>query len=75
MWAPKIIKIHPIANASPRLAAVGIGFQMNFFLYFIERHRRPMKLLSMKRPRPSIEIATPAASSFPEKAALVNWAP
>jgi hypothetical protein len=28
MWAPKIIKIHPIANASPRLAAVSIGFQM-----------------------------------------------
>src|SRR5258707_4846126 len=29
----------------------------------------------MKRPRPSIEIAMPAASSLPVKAALVNCAP
>ncbi len=29
----------------------------------------------MKRPRPSIEIAIPAASSFPVNAALVNCAP
>src|ERR1019366_9969875 len=34
-----------------------------------------MKILSMKRPRPSIEIATPAASSLPVNAALVNWDP
>src|SRR6266849_9925275 len=34
-----------------------------------------MKILSMKRPRPSIEIAMPAASSLPVKAALVNCAP
>src|ERR1700730_6917730 len=37
--------------------------------YLIERHRRSMKMLSMKRPRPSIEIATPAASSLPVNAA------
>src|ERR1700730_9526648 len=43
--------------------------------YLIERHRRSMKMLSMKRPRPSIEIATPAASSLPVNAALVNCAP
>src|ERR1700731_102332 len=29
--------------------------------YLIERHSRSMKMLSMKRPRPSIEIAIPAA--------------
>ena len=43
--------------------------------YLIERHNRSMKMLSMKRPRPSIEIAMPAASSMPVKAALVNCAP
>src|SRR5271166_2829088 len=36
--------------------------------YLIERHSRSMKMLSMKRPRPSIEIATPAAASLPAKA-------
>jgi hypothetical protein len=34
-----------------------------------------MKMVSIKRPRPSIEIAIPAASSFPVNAALVNSAP
>ena len=43
--------------------------------YLIERQSRSMKMLSMKRPRPSIEISTPAASSLPVKAALVNCAP
>src|SRR6267143_1337635 len=42
--------------------------------YLIERHRRSIKMLSMKRPRPSIEIATLAASSLPVNAALVNCA-
>jgi hypothetical protein len=44
-------------------------------LYLIERHSRLMKMLSVKRPRPSIEIATPAASSLRVNAALVNCAP
>src|ERR1700675_3156343 len=46
--------------------------------YLIERHSRSMKMLSMKRPRPSIEIATPAAASLPAKASAVNvepWTP
>src|SRR5271163_5016506 len=43
--------------------------------YLIERHSRSMKMLSMKRPRPSIEIAILAASSLPVNAALVNCAP
>src|SRR5580704_11586102 len=30
----------------------------------MERHSRSMKMLSMKRPRPSIEIATPAVTSL-----------
>jgi hypothetical protein len=34
-----------------------------------------MKTLFITRPRPSIEIATPAASSLPVNAALVNCAP
>src|SRR5271157_5458531 len=34
----------------------------------MERHNRSMKMLSRKRPRPSIEIATPAAASLPAKA-------
>ena len=37
-----------------------------------------MKMLSMKRPRPSIEIATPVAASLPAKASAVNvepWTP
>src|SRR5580693_7132159 len=46
--------------------------------YLIERHSRSMKMLSMKRPRPSIEIATPVAASLPAKASAVNvepWTP
>jgi hypothetical protein len=34
-----------------------------------------MKTLSIHRPRPSIEMAIPAAASVPVKAALVNCAP
>src|SRR5262245_33324437 len=34
-----------------------------------------MNTLSIQRPRPSIEMRTPAAISMPVKAALVNWLP
>src|SRR6266511_1372982 len=40
-----------------------------------ERHSRSMNTLSIQRPRPSIEMRTPAALSTPVKAALVNWRP
>src|SRR5467141_5252064 len=43
--------------------------------YFRLRHSRSMKTLSIHRPRPSIEMRTPAAASVPVKAALVNWLP
>jgi len=51
-----------------RLAAVGVGFQMNLFV-FIERHSRSMKNIVHEAARPSMEIATLAASSLPVKAA------
>ena len=38
----------------------------------IERHSRSMKMLSMKRPRPSIEITTPAVTSLLVKASAVK---
>jgi hypothetical protein len=41
----------------------------------IERHSRSMKMLSMKRPRPTIEIATPAAASLPANASAVKVEP
>jgi hypothetical protein len=31
--------------------------------------------LSIQRPRPSIEMRTPASSNAPVKAAAVNWLP
>src|SRR6267143_4617106 len=43
--------------------------------YFRLRHSRSMNTLSIHRPRPSIEIVTPAAARVPVKAALVNWLP
>src|SRR6516225_5716188 len=43
--------------------------------YLSERHSRSMNTLSIQRPRPSIEMRTPAAASVPVKAALVNWLP
>src|SRR5712675_1996197 len=43
--------------------------------YFKLRHSRSMNTLSIHRPRPSIEMRTPAAPSVPVKAALVNWLP
>ena len=39
------------------------------------RHSRSMNTLSIQRPRPSIEIATPASASAPVKAAEVNCEP
>src|SRR6202163_5079605 len=33
MWASKIVKGHPRTYASPRLAAVGVRFQMYFFIF------------------------------------------
>src|SRR5208283_6037215 len=41
--------------------------------YFSERQTRSMKTLSIQRPRPSIEMRTPASMSAPVKAAAVNW--
>ena len=40
--------------------------------YFIDRHSRSMNTLSIQRPRPSMEIATPASASAPVKATEVN---
>jgi hypothetical protein len=34
-----------------------------------------MNTLSIHRPRPSIEMRTPASASAPVKAVLVNWPP
>jgi hypothetical protein len=69
MWAPVVLGGHPGADAGPRLAAIGIVFQMH---YLIERHSRSMKILSNSRPRPFIEIITLGFSSAPVNAALVN---
>jgi hypothetical protein len=33
MWASKIVKGHPRTYVSPRLAAVGVSFQMYFFIF------------------------------------------
>jgi len=41
----------------------------------IERHSRSMKVLSMKRPRPSIEISTPTVTSLLAKASAVKVEP
>jgi hypothetical protein len=43
--------------------------------YLRLRHSRSMNTLSSHRPRPSIEMRTPAPASVPVKAALVNWLP
>ena len=43
--------------------------------YFIERHSRSMKTLSIHRPRPSIEMRISALLSEPMKSAPVNWLP
>ena len=59
-----VVEVYPSADAGPRLAAVGVAFRWTSS-YLIERHSRSMKMLSMKRPRPSIEIAISAASSLP----------
>ena len=48
---------------------------MHFFVLWIERHSRSMKMLSMKRPRPSIEITTPAVTSLLVKASAVKVEP
>ena len=42
---------------------------------FSDRHSRSMKMLSRKRPRPSIENATPAPRTRSANASLVNWDP
>ena len=65
--ASKIVESHPGTDAGPRLAAIGIGFQMHLLVF--DRAPQPLdENMSMKRPRPSIEIAMPAASSLPVKA-------
>ena len=48
-------------------------FKRGFLLS--ERHSRSIKMLSMHRPRPAIEIWMPAACKRPVKAPLVNWLP
>lgn len=43
--------------------------------YFSDRQRHSMNTLSIYRPRPSMEIRTPASSSTFVKRSLVNWLP
>jgi len=43
--------------------------------YFNDRQSRSMNTLSIQRPRPSIEIRTPASCSTLVKSSLVNWLP
>src|SRR5271165_1076820 len=57
-----------------RRAAVK-NFGSHFLLYFSDRHSRSMNTLSIQRPRPSMEIATPASASAPVKATEVNCEP
>ena len=43
--------------------------------YLSERQRRSMKMLSMQRPLPSMEMAKPAFLSTAVNSTLVNWLP
>src|SRR6516225_1060098 len=43
--------------------------------YLRLRHNRSTKMLSLKRPRPSMLMATPCAQSTPVKSSSVNWLP
>ena len=43
--------------------------------YFKDRQRRSMKTLSIQRPRPSMEMRTPASMRTSVKRGLVNWLP
>jgi hypothetical protein len=62
------------ADPGFRLAAVGAALQIDV-LIFQRAQTRSMKTLSIRRPRPSIEMRTPASSNAPVKAAAVNWLP
>ena len=62
------------ADPGFRLAAVGVALEIDVLIL----QRAPdasMKTLSIQRPRPSIEMRTPASMSAPVKAAAVNWLP
>jgi hypothetical protein len=64
----------PFADADPGLAPVGVALDKTSSC-FSERQSRSMNTLSIHRPRPSIEMRTPAPINTSVKAVLVNWLP
>ena len=60
----------------PALASLPVSMAFrNTHSYFNDRYSRPMKTLSIQRPRPSIEMWMPASLKVLMKAKLVNCKP
>src|SRR5580700_7183181 len=68
-----VVEFEVGGDAVARLRHVVVGLEVDFYLRL--RHSRSTKMLSAKRPRPSMLIATPWPRSTPVKPASVNWLP
>jgi hypothetical protein len=72
-----VVKGDPRTNPGMGLAAISVTLQVDVLV--LKRAPQPLdkqiNTLSIQRPRPSIEMRTPAARSTPVKAALVNGLP
>ncbi len=76
-----VVEVDPLADDPFGLEAVGQVVQVDRLVFerppeaLDDRAAGSAARLSMQRPRPSMEIATPASLSTLVKSALVNWLP
>src|SRR5215831_1621052 len=69
-----VVKLEPRGDADVRLAAVSIALEVDVLAF--EGAPQPLdEHVVHHRPRPSVEMRTPAADSRPVKAAFVNRLP
>jgi hypothetical protein len=73
--ASKIVKRHPGTDAGPRLAAIGVGFQMHLFI--LDGAPQPFDEDVVHEAAASVHRNrdAPAAASLPAKASAVKVSP
>ena len=69
-----VIEVEPVGDGP--LGGEVVGQLVRYTAsYLSERQSGSMKMLSMHRPRPSMEMATPASLRVAVNSRLVNWLP
>jgi len=73
VWPSVVVNSDPFGDSSARLATIWVAFRTDVFV--LQAAPQLLDEHVVQRPRPPIEIWTPARSSVLVKLMLVNWLP